>query len=232
MNIAIILARGGSKRIPRKNIKNFCGKPIIKWPIEIVKKSNLFDYIMVSTDDEEIKKKSESYGANVPFIRPSKLSDDYSTTTEVVSHSIDWMYNQGWKIDSVCCIYATSVFINISDLKLGHKKLNEENWSYIFSATDFEYSVFRSFNINKNDSVKMLFPEFYHSRSQDLPKVFHDAAQFYWGKPEAWLNNLQIFDSHSSFVFLPNSRVRDIDTEDDWEAAENLFKNLDRGKYD
>ncbi|MBT6938627.1 MAG: pseudaminic acid cytidylyltransferase, partial [Candidatus Marinimicrobia bacterium] len=154
MNVAIIPARGGSKRIPRKNIKQFCGKPMIAWPIEVAKQSKLFDRIIVSTDDEEIAVVAKSRGAEVPFMRPVKLSNDYVGTTEVITHAVSWMHEQGWQPDAVCCIYATSIFLNKDDLVKGLKALNTGKWKYAFSVTDFESSIFRSFKEIPSGGVK------------------------------------------------------------------------------
>ena len=224
MNVAVIPARGGSKRIPRKNIREFCGKPIIAWPIEVAKESKLFDHIIVSTDDEEIARVSKSFGAEVSFIRPAKLSDDYTGTIEVIAHAISWMHEQDWKLEAVCCIYSTSVFLNKDDLQKGFDALNAGKWQYAISFTDFEYPIFRSFKENPAGGVEMFFPEHFETRSQDLPRALHDAAQFYWGKPEAWLNHLTMFDLHSFPVMIPSWRIQDIDTEDDWKRAELVFE--------
>ena len=224
MNVAVILARGGSKRIPRKNIKQFCGKPMISWPIELAKESGLFEHIIVSTDDEEIAKISKKYGAEVPFIRPDKLSDDYVGIIDVIDHAVTWMYEQKWQPETVCCMYATSVFLTVNDLNKGYKMLTMGEWSYTFSATDFEYPIFRSFKDHPNGGVEMFFPEYFEKRSQDLPVALHDAAQFYWGVPNSWTNKLKLFESHSYPIKIPRWRVQDIDTEDDWKQAEILFK--------
>ena len=229
MNVAIIPTRGGSKRIPRKNIKQFCGKPIIAWPIEVAKQSGLFEHIIVSTDDEEIAKVAKLCGTEVPFMRPSELSDDYTGTTEVIAHAVSWMHEQQWHPKAVCCIYATSVFFTVADLKRGFDVLNTGDWLFTFSVTDFEYPVFRSFREHPNGGVEMFFPEDFEKRSQDLPVALHDATQFYWGKPDAWLNGLKMFDRHSYPVKIPRWRVQDIDTEDDLKRAELMFKAL--GKY-
>ena len=226
MNVAIIPARGGSKLIPRKNIKQFCGKPMIAWPIEVAKQSKLFDRIIVSTDDEEIAVVAKSCGAEVPFMRPVKLSNDYAGTIEVIAHAVSWMHEQGWQPEKVCCIYATSVFFKVSDIKKGYDAMVKGNWSYAFSVTEFEYPIFRSFKERTNGGVEMFFPEHFESRSQDLPEALHDAAQFYWGKADAWVNNLRIFDKHSFPVKLPRWRVQDIDTKDDWKRAEFLLKYI------
>ena len=226
MNVAIIPARGGSKRIPRKNIRNFCGKPMIAWPIEIAKKSNLFDRIIVSTDDKEIANYAELFGAEVPFMRSKELSDDFTGMSEVIADAVSWMCNKGWQLDTVCSIYATSIFFTVKDLKKGLHALISGKWAYAFSVTDFEYPIFRALKENSNGGINMYYPKYFESRSQDLPLALHDAAQFYWGKPNAWLNNLKIFDDHSFPVKLPRSRVQDIDTEEDWKRAELLFKMM------
>ena len=228
MNVAVIPARGGSKRIPRKNIREFCGKPMIAFPIEVAKESGLFEHIIVSTDDEEIAEVSSSCGAEVPFMRPEKLSGDYAGTIEVIAHAVSWMHEQEWQPDAVCCIYATSVFLNKDDLKKGLDILSTDKWEYAFSVTDFEYSIFRSFKEHPHGGVEMFFPERFESRSQDLPEALHDAAQFYWGKLDAWLNGLRIFDLHSYPVKIPNYRVQDIDTENDWKRAELLFTTINQ----
>ena len=226
MNVAVIPARRGSKRIPRKNIKQFCGKPMIAWPINVAQESGLFDHIIVSTDDEEIAELSRSCGTEVPFIRPTVLSDDYTGTAEVIAHAVSWMHEQQWDPKAICCMYATSVFFTVDDLKKGFDALSAGNWSYAFSATNYEYPIFRSFKDRPNGGVKMFFPEYFEKRSQELPEALHDAAQFYWGKPEAWLNHLKLFDRHSCPVMIPCWRVQDIDTEDDWKRAEMLFKRI------
>ena len=230
MNVAVIPARGGSKRIPRKNIKQFCGKPMIAWPIEVAKQSGLFEHILVSTDDDEIAEVSMSYGAEVPFMRPRELADDYTGITEVIAHAVSWMYEQQWQPEVVCCIYATSVFLIVDDLKKGFEVLRTGNWSFALSATDFEYPVFRSFNAHPDGGLKMIFPEHFEKRSQDFPIALHDAAQFYWGKADAWLNSLKIFDRYSTPVRIPRWRVQDIDTEDDWKRAELMFDSIRKNK--
>jgi len=226
MNVAVIPARGGSKRIPRKNIKKFCGKPMIAWPIDLLKKSGLFDHIIVSTDDREIADISRINGAEIPFERPAKLSDDFASTIDVMGHAVTWMQDQGWVLKTVCCIYPTSIFCTIDDLKKGFNAINEGNWLFAFSATDFEYPIFRSFEELSGGGVQMFFPEHFEKRSQDLPVALHDAAQFYWGTPNAWLNESRLFDHRSLPVKIPRWRVQDIDTTDDWKRAELIFINI------
>lgn len=230
MNVAIILARGGSKRIPRKNIKSFCGKPIISWPIKILVESKIFDKILVSTDDEEIKQISESFGAEVPYLRDKKLSNDFTPVSEVMSHSVSWMNKQKWELNTVCCTYATSVFLNCIDLDIGYKAILNHDWIYALSVTEFSYPIFRAFKEKPKGGLKMFFPENFNSRSQDLPTALHDAAQFYWGKPEAWLKKMPLFSSNSFPIKVPHWRVQDIDSEDDLKRAEVYFKILNDEK--
>lgn len=220
MKIAVIPARGGSKRIPRKNIKGFCGKPMIAWSIEAAKASGLFDRIIVSTDDAEIAEVAKQWGAEVPFMRPPELSDDYAGTTEVVAHAAQWALKQGFDVDAVCCIYATAPFIQADDLKRGLLALESGEWSYAFTVTDFAAPIFRSFKQNSDGGIEMFYPEYFSTRSQDLPTALHDAGQFYWGRPSAWIEGRRIFDRHSIPVVIPRWRVQDIDTQEDWERAE------------
>lgn len=220
MKIAVIPARGGSKRIPRKNIKHFCGKPMIAWSIEAAKASALFDRIFVSTDDAEIANIAKQWGAEVPFMRPAKLSNDYAGTMEVIAHATQWALNQGFELDAVCCIYATAPFIQADDLKRGLTALESGDWAYAFTTTDFATSIFRSFKQNAEGGIEMFYPEHFSTRSQDLPTALHDAGQFYWGRPSAWIEGKRIFDRHSTPVMIPRWRVQDIDTQEDWERAE------------
>jgi pseudaminic acid cytidylyltransferase len=222
MNIAIIPARGGSKRIPRKNIKEFCGKPMIAWSIEAAKASDLFDRIIVSTDDTEIAEVAKQWGAEVPFVRPDELSDDYAGTTEVISHATQWILDQGMDVTAVCCIYATAPFVQVTDLRRGLEALNSGDWDYAFTVTDFAAPIFRSFKQTSKGGIEMFFPEHFTRRSQELPNALHDAGQFYWGRPAAWLKGKRIFDRYSKPVVIPRWRVQDIDTQDDWERAEIL----------
>lgn len=227
MNIAIIPARGGSKRIPRKNIKEFAGQPMISWSIQVANNSKLFDKIIVSTDDEEIANIAKKFGAEAPFKRPAELSNDFVGTTEVIAHATKWSLDQGWDVSTACCIYATAPFIKTDDLSRGLLALNSGEWSYAFSVTDFAAPIFRAFGKNKEDKLEMFFPEHFSTRSQDLPLAFHDAGQFYWGRPASWLEHKPIFDSQSVPIFIPRWRVQDIDNEDDWFRAEIIFKQLE-----
>ncbi len=220
MNLAIIPARGGSKRIPRKNIKPFCGKPMIAWTIEGAIASSLFDQIIVSTDDKEIANVAKHYGAEVPFVRPESLSDDHTTTTTVVAHATQWALDQDIAVSAVCCIYATAPFLQKADLLRGWEALHSGDWAYAFSVTDFAVPIFRSFKQTTEGGIEMFFPDNFATRSQDLPYAQHDAGQFYWGRPDAWLAEKKIFDRYSKPVYIPRWRVQDIDTQEDWERAE------------
>lgn len=226
MRIAVIPARGGSKRIPRKNIRDFCGMPMISWSIRAAQASGLFDIIMVSTDDAEIAGIARQYGAQVPFMRSTELSNDYAGTTEVIAHATQWALDQGFEVEAICCIYATAPFVQVDDLKKGLSALQSANWAYAFSVTDFSSPIFRSFKLTEEGGLEMFFPEYFETRSQDLPIALHDAGQFYWGRPSAWLENKRIFDKHSVPVMIPRWQVQDIDTQDDWKRAELMFNQL------
>tara|TARA_X000000950_G_C13856066_1_gene636597 strand:+ start:121 stop:819 length:699 start_codon:yes stop_codon:yes gene_type:complete len=227
MNIAVIPARGGSKRISRKNIKSFCGRPLISWPIQIALKSKLFDRVILSSEDEEIISIAKKYGAEVPFLRPKELSDDFSTTDDVMKHAANWIKNNEYSVNTICCIYATAPFLNIEDLKIGLKKFNEGNFNYVFAATDYSAPIFRSFEYSEKKGLRMFFPENYNKRSQDLPVAYHDAGQFYWGSLDTWVKKKETFNKYSYPIILPRWRVQDIDTIEDWERAELIMKTLD-----
>lgn len=226
LNTAIIPARGGSKRIPRKNIRLFAGKPMIAHSIETAKKSELFDKIIVSTDDQTIADISNQYGAETPFIRPGELSDDFTGTHAVVGHAVKWLIHSGHHLDAVCCIYATAPFIEQQDLLNGYELFRQGKWDSVLAATTFSYPIFRSFKTNKDGGLEMFFPKHYHSRSQDLPEALHDAGQFYWAAPENWMASPKGFNEKSTVVLIPNWRVQDIDTLEDWERAEIIFSLL------
>lgn len=226
-SIAVIPARGGSKRIPRKNIKDFCGKPMIAWSIEAAKASGLFDHIIVSTDDAEIAAVAKQWGAEVPFMRPAELSSDYAGTTEVIAHATQWALNQGWPVTAVCCIYATAPFIQLEDLRRGLSALESGDWDYALLVTDYASPIFRSFKQTAEGGVEMLFPEYFATRSQDLPTALHDAGQFCWGRPSAWIEGKRVFDLGSVPIVIPRWRVQDIDTEEDWLRAELMFRTME-----
>lgn len=226
MNVAVIPARGGSKRIPHKNVRDFAGKPIIAYSIGCAVRSGLFGRVIVSTDDEHIAKLARDFGAETPFLRPTELSDDHVGTTEVMAHATEYLLGQGERPFGVCCIYATAPFIREEDLQLGLAALESGAWQFVFSATTFAFPVHRAFMTNAQGRLEMLFPEHYDTRSQDLPDVLHDAGQFYWGRPQAWLEHGTVFAPESTVVLIPRSRVQDIDTDEDWERAEAMWRAL------
>lgn len=222
--IAVIPARGGSKRIPRKNIKDFCGKPMIAWSIEAAKKSNVFDHIVVTTDDAEIAEVARQWGAEVPFIRPPELSDDHTATRPVVNHAINAVTSLYGEPEYVCCIYATAPFIRAVDIRLGLERLITLKSDFVFTVTSFPYPIQRALGITAHGRVEMINPEHRATRSQDLEDAYHDAGQFYWGRAEAFINNYPTFSEHAVPIILPRHRVQDIDTLEDWRRAELMFK--------
>lgn len=224
MRIAVIPARGGSKRIPRKNIKEFCGKPIVAWSIQAAKESGCFDHVLVSTDDDEIAEVARQCGAEVPFKRPSELSDDYAGTVPVVAHCIDWVNRNVGEVDSACCLYATAPFVQAEDLRRGLQILQSTGADYTFSVTSYAFPIQRAIRITTDERVEMFQPEHFNTRSQDLEEAWHDAGQFYWGKAKSWLAEQPLFDSGAAPVPLPRHRVQDIDTPEDWVRAELMFK--------
>lgn len=229
MRLAIIPARGGSKRIPRKNIKLFCGKPMIAWSILAAQQSECFDRIIVSTDDDEIASVARFHGADVPFVRPPELSDDYTGTIPVVAHAIQWQARNGEAAQQVCCLYATAPFVRADDLQRGLQVLQQTDAQYAFAVTSYAFPIQRAIRIKADNRVEMFYPEHFNTRSQDLEHAWHDAGQFYWGAAHAWLAGKPIFSSDAAPVILPRHRVQDIDTLEDWERAEWMFKAMNQG---
>ncbi len=221
--IAIIPARGGSKRIPRKNIKEFHGKPLIAYSIQTAIESNLFDKIIVTTDDEEIASISKLYGAEVPFIRPKKLADDFTGTTDVVNHTLQWLKNNGEEYDYVCTIYATAPLLQSKYLIEGFEKLKNSEATHTFSVTSMPFPIQRTFKITNDKRCMMFWPEMYNSRSQDLEEAYQDAGQFYWTKINQKSNEI-MFGKDSIPIILPRHLVQDIDTIEDWQRAEIMYK--------
>lgn len=228
--VAIIPARGGSKRIPRKNIKVFAGKPIIGYSIEAAKKSGLFDSIIVSTDDKEIASIAESFGAEVPFIRPKELSDDFTGTNAVVKHALSWLEDKGLTYKYACCIYATAPFLQTKYLQQGFEDLVKTGTSFAFSVTSYPTPIQRAIRINKDGFVEAVYPENISKRSQDLEEIYHDAGQFYWGTSEAFLNDITTYSTASTPIIIPHYLVQDIDTLEDWYRAELMFTALQNHK--
>lgn len=226
MRLAVIPARGGSKRIPRKNIKPFCGKPMIAWSIEAALQSSCFDQVVVSTDDAEIAEVARQHGATVPFMRPAELSDDHTGTIPVIRHAVEWFNAQGRAVEQVCCLYATAPFVRVEDIQRGLKILDETGSDYAFSVTSYPFPIQRAIRITSAGRVEMFNPEHFNTRSQDLEEAYHDAGQFYWGRASAWLQGKMIFSPDSAPVLLPRHHVQDIDTPEDWLRAEWMFKAM------
>jgi pseudaminic acid cytidylyltransferase len=227
MKIAVIPARGGSRRIPNKNIRNFCGKPIIAYSIGAAKQTGIFDKIIVSTDSEKIADVSRQYGAEIPFMRPPELADDFSGTDGVVLHALEWMSHQtAFQAKYVCCIYATAPFVRAEFLLKGLEMLIEEKASAVFSVTTFPYPILRALKVAKTGRMEMFWPEYRLSRSQDLPEAYHDAGQFYWADAKRFLEEKSFLSKKTLPFILPRYLVQDIDTPEDWERAELMFKTL------
>ena len=224
MKVAVIPARGGSKRIPRKNIKDFCGKPMIVWSIEAAKASALFDHIIVSTDDNEIAEVARQNGAEVPFMRPPELSDDHVGTGDVVKHAVEWVIKNISKPEYVCTIYATAPLMKSTDLIKGFDLLGKDDCQLVFTVTSFPFPIQRAIRITDNGRVEMFQPELFMTRSQDLEPSYHDAGQFYWSMTAAVLNKVAAFSEASMPLILPRHQVQDIDTLEDWQRAELMFK--------
>ncbi|MCE0460314.1 pseudaminic acid cytidylyltransferase [Pseudomonas uvaldensis] len=226
--VAIIPARGGSKRIARKNLKPFDGVPMIVHSIRTALSSQLFDEVIVSTDDEEIARLAQAHGAQVPFMRPAALADDFTGTAAVIAHALRELQERAF--DLACCIYATAPLLQARYLRQGLELLRAHpEKSFAFSVTDFGFPVQRALTLDRQGALTPLYPEFRNTRSQDLPQTFHDAGQFYWGRREAWLSCDVLFSSKSLPVILPRYLVQDIDTPEDWTRAEYLFAALKAG---
>jgi pseudaminic acid cytidylyltransferase len=223
MRLAVIPARGGSKRIPRKNIKTFCGKPMIAWSIEAAMQSGCFDRIIVSTDDTEIAEVARAHGAEVPFMRPLELSDDYTGTIPVIAHAIGWQNQHGQMATEVCCIYATAPLMQTKYLQRGLALLESNEADYVFSLTSYAFPIQRAIRLTAGKRVEMFQPDQFNTRSQDLEEAWHDAGQFYWGRAGAWLSHKNAFSGNALPVLLPRYLVQDIDTIDDWVRAELMF---------
>lgn len=222
--IAIIPARGGSKRIPRKNTKLFFGKPMIAWSIEAALKSQLFAEVVVSTDDDEIAEIAVQCGAKVPFRRPEQLANDHAPTVPVIGHAIGALEALGWTFDLVCCIYATAPFVTIPDLQEGFRQISSRpDAEFVIPVTSFSFPIMRSVKLANDGSLEMFWPEHETTRSQDLEEAYHDAGQFYWGTKRAFATRHGFFNARAYPVILPRYRVNDIDTNEDWDRAEKLF---------
>lgn len=228
MRIAVIPARGGSKRIPRKNIRLFCGKPIIAYSIAAAEQTGLFGQIVVSTDDDEIASVACSFGATVPFMRPREIADDFTGTNAVVKHAITWFNGQAQKVTHACCIYATAPLVQARFIRDGYDTLARSDADFAFSVTSYAFPIQRALRLTPNGRVDSFYSEHRMTRSQDLEPAYHDAGQFYWGTGQAFLEDLPLFSSRSIGVVLPRFLVQDIDTSEDWEQAELMYQAVSR----
>ncbi|MBP5944732.1 MULTISPECIES: pseudaminic acid cytidylyltransferase [unclassified Pseudomonas] len=225
-NIAIIPARGGSKRIPRKNLALFAGVPMIVRSIRTALDSGLFDQVVVSTDDEEIAEIARAHGADVPFLRPAELADDFTGTAAVIVHALQQLP----AFDYACCVYATAPLLQARYLRQGFELLAQQpDKSFAFSVCNFGFPVQRALTLDGQGALSALYPEFRETRSQDLPEAFQDAGQFYWGRTDAWLRGEVVYSPASLPVILPRHLVQDIDTPEDWKRAEYLYAALKAG---
>ena len=224
MKIAVIPARGGSKRIPRKNIRPFLGKPIIAYPIDAARASGLFEHVIVSTDDEEIAEVARQHGAETPFLRPAEISDDRTATAPVIAHAIRWFEERGETIDYACAIYATAPFVDAAILRHGFDIIRKAGTDYAFSVTSFPAPIMRAFRIGTNGRLEAYFPKDLEKHSQHFAEAYHDAGQFYWGRPRAFAGTAAERLAATAPIILPRHRVQDIDTEEDWLRAEYLYR--------
>ena len=221
-NLCIIPARGGSKRIPRKNVKLFLGKPMLAYSIETAKSTGLFAEVMVSTDDNEIAEVAKSYGAEVPFMRSADTSNDFATTADVLKEVILNYKKLGREFDNFCCFYATAPLVQSKDVVSAFERLQQSDFTCIYPVVQFSYPIWRCLDLAEDGTMKRHWPEFENSRSQDLPKTFHDTGTFYWYKTKDWLNgNMKI-----GGIEVNETTIQDIDTETDWALAEMKYNLL------
>lgn len=225
MNIAVITARGGSKRIPKKNIKEFCGRPIIEYSIQAAKKAGIFDVIMVSTDNEQIAQVARNAGAEVPFMRSQKTSDDYATTADVLKEVLEKYKEQGMVYENVCCIYPTAPFVTGEKLKNALDKLVKERRDSVIPVTSFSFPPLRGMEI-KDGCLKYKWEQYSLMRSQDLEEIYHDCGQFYMLRTETFLKEGKLVTGNTGALIVPELEVQDIDNETDWKLAEMKYQLL------
>ncbi|CAA6825487.1 MAG: N-Acetylneuraminate cytidylyltransferase (EC [uncultured Sulfurovum sp.] len=226
-SVAIIPARGGSKRIPKKNIKSFYGKPLIAYSIEVALASKLFDKVVVTTDDEAIATIAKEYGAEVPFLRPKELSDDFTGTEDVINHTLEYFQQNNEMFDYACTIYATAPLLQKQYLIEGYEKLKHSTATNAFSSTSMPFPIQRTFKLNSKGRCEMFSPEHYLTRSQDLEEAYQDAGQFYWKKLHTESKEI-MFGKDSIPIILPRYLVQDIDTLEDWQRAEVMYEVIKR----
>mgnify|MGYP000105837986 CR=1 FL=1 len=226
MRLAVIPARGGSKRIPRKNIKVFGGKPMIAHAITAAKESGLFDHVIVTTDDDEIAKITHEWGGETPFMRPADLADDNTPTVPVVAHAIQVCKDFGWDIELICCIYPGVPFIQIDDIKGALALLKKSGADYCFPVTEFPSAIQRALKRISNGRMMPFYPQYELTRTQDLESAFHDAGQFYVFNVNLFLQNHKLWTNNTGCLVINELEAQDIDTEIDWKLAELKYKLL------
>lgn len=220
--LCIIPARGGSKRIPRKNVKPFLGKPMLAYSIETAKKTGLFDEIMVSTDDEEIAEVARQYGAKVPFMRSAETANDFATTADVLREVISKYKDHGIEYDNFCCFYATAPLVQSKDVVAAYERLQQSDFTCVYPVVQFSYPIWRCLDLAEDGTMKRHWQEYENSRSQDLPKEYHDSGTFYWYKTKEWMSG----DIKIGGIVVDEISVQDIDNETDWKLAEMKYKLL------
>ncbi|MCP4264236.1 MAG: pseudaminic acid cytidylyltransferase [Candidatus Brocadiaceae bacterium] len=224
MNIAIIPARGGSKRIPGKNMRPFFGKPIIQYSITAAIESGLFSRVIVSTDSQVIADLATRFGAEVPFIRDADISDDFTPVADVVHHALVSLHEKHEPCEYACCILATAPFVRTENLRKGLNTIKAEKVASVFAVTTYPFPIFRALKITEEKRLEMFWPEHKFTRSNDLPEAYHDAGQFYWLDVRKFIKNKEIYTSDAVPVIIPRFLVQDIDTEEDWETAETIYQ--------
>lgn len=221
-NLCVIPARGGSKRIPRKNVKPFLGKPMLAYSIETALKSGLFEEVMVSTDDDEIAEVARQCGAKVPFMRSAETASDFATTADVLKEVINSYKKQGKEFDNFCCFYATAPLVQSKDVVAAFERLQLSDFTCVYPVVQFGYPIWRCLDLAEDGTMNRHWPEYENSRSQDLPKEYHDTGTFYWYKTKEWLaGNIKV-----GGIEVSETTIQDIDTETDWKLAEMKYKLL------
>lgn len=226
MTLCVIPARGGSKRIPRKNIRPFHGRPMIAWSIQAALQSGIFDHVLVTTDDPEIAETAKSEGAEVPFLRPAHLSEDHTATVPVIVDAIERAEDLWGRQETICCLYATAPFVHPEDLVQTRHLLDTEGTDFAMPVTSFPFPIQRGVRLTANGHMEMFQPEHALTRSQDLEDAYHDVGQFYWGHRAAWFAGKPLIGPDTAARIIPRHRAQDIDTPEDWDLAERLFSAL------
>jgi pseudaminic acid cytidylyltransferase len=224
-NLAVIPARGASKRIPRKNIKPFAGRPMIAYAIDAALKSGLFEGVVVSTEDEEIAEVAQRHGASVPFRRPAELADDHTATVPVIAHAVRWFSEAVRRPDAACCIYPCVPLLQAQDLRDAHAVFTAGRAPYVYPVVAFHSSPWRAMTMQPDGPMQFVYPQYELTRTQDLPRCYFDAGQFYWGRSEAWLDGLPMHSNGQGWE-VQSHRVVDIDTPADWMRAELYARAL------